>query len=194
MVEGAKWPFTLPMAKTKPMVLVFGFSFPFSAGFQGQVVLVSGKVVLVFGFSFWFQFLALEEGFGYFCLLWHIPMQLNLLIATAQKKKSWESHVMTRAELKVTDLRWRSPICNFLQKSSVFCGKSADFCGFLRPPHAWISKRRGESAKICALLRKSAFWALSLSVTLVLSPLSAPLMTLLRIRFRTPTPSPRIPY
>ena len=73
-----------------------------------------------------------------------------------------------RAELKVTDLRWRSPICNFLRFSAKIFGflrKSADFCGFLRPPNAWFSKRRGESAKICGFLRKSAFWALS--VTLV---------------------------
>ena len=45
--------FTPRMTKTKTMVLVFfGFGFPSSAGFQGKVVLVSGKVVLVFGFSF----------------------------------------------------------------------------------------------------------------------------------------------
>ena len=48
------------------MVLVFGFGFPFSAGFQGKS-----------GFSFgqkWFKFLssafASEVGLGYFCLLW----------------------------------------------------------------------------------------------------------------------------
>ena len=35
--ESAKIPFTLRMAKTKTMVLVFGFSFPFSAGFQGKI-------------------------------------------------------------------------------------------------------------------------------------------------------------
>ena len=35
-LEGAKIPFTLPTAKTKTMVLVFGFNFPFSAGFQGK--------------------------------------------------------------------------------------------------------------------------------------------------------------
>ena len=35
-LESAKIPFTLPMGKTKTMVLVFGFSFPFSAGFQGK--------------------------------------------------------------------------------------------------------------------------------------------------------------
>ena len=29
-LESAKIPFTLPMSKTKTMVLVFGFSFPFS--------------------------------------------------------------------------------------------------------------------------------------------------------------------
>ena len=37
----------------KTMVLAFGFSFPFSSGFQGKVALVSKeKVVLVFGFQF----------------------------------------------------------------------------------------------------------------------------------------------
>ena len=35
-LESAEIPFTLRMAKTKTMVLVFGFSFPFSAGFQGK--------------------------------------------------------------------------------------------------------------------------------------------------------------
>ena len=52
-LESAKIPFTFPMAKTKTMVLVFGFSFPFSAGFYRKSgFLVPGKVVLVFGFSF----------------------------------------------------------------------------------------------------------------------------------------------
>ena len=46
------------------------------------------------------------------------------------------------------------------------------FCGFLHPPNAWISRRRGLSAKICGFLRKSAFW--TLSVTLVLSPGACP--------------------
>ena len=80
-----------------------------------------------------------------------------------------------RAELKVTHLRWRSPICGFLRFSAKICGilrKSAVFCGFLRPPNAWISRRRGESAKICGFLRKSAFWALS--VSLVPSPQARP--------------------
>ena len=69
----------------------------------------------------------------------------------------------SRAELKVTDLRWRSPICGFLRFSAKIFGflrEYAIFCSFLRPPNAWISKRRGESAKICGFLRKSAFWAL----------------------------------
>ena len=34
--DGAKIPFTFPMAKTQTMVLVFGFSLPFSASFQGK--------------------------------------------------------------------------------------------------------------------------------------------------------------
>ena len=38
--------------KNKTTVLVFGFNFSFSAGFQGKSGLVSGKVVLGFGFSF----------------------------------------------------------------------------------------------------------------------------------------------
>ena len=42
-LESAKIPFTLPMAKTKTMVLVFGFSFPFSAGFQGKSGFSFGK-------------------------------------------------------------------------------------------------------------------------------------------------------
>ena len=41
--------------------LVVGCNFPFSAGFQGKMlVLVSGKT----GSSFWFQFWALEQGVG----------------------------------------------------------------------------------------------------------------------------------
>ena len=43
-----------------------------------------------------------------------------------------------------------------------------NFCENLRPPNAGISRRRGESAKIGGFLRKSVFWALS--VTLVPSP------------------------
>ena len=47
-----------PMAtKTKTMVLVFGFSVPCSAGFQGKN-----------GFYFWFQFFCLREGVGVFFL------------------------------------------------------------------------------------------------------------------------------
>ena len=65
------------------------------------------------------------------------------------------------ARFRVTEIRWRSPICGFLRESAVFCG-------FLRPPNAWISRRRGESAKIS--VRKSAIWAPSESVTLVPSP------------------------
>ena len=51
-LESAKTPCARPMAKTKSMVLVFGFSFPFPAGFQGKGGSVSAKVVLAFGFSF----------------------------------------------------------------------------------------------------------------------------------------------
>ena len=51
------------------MVLVFGFSFPFSASFQGKVVLVSA---IQSGFSFGFQFLLKRRGWGIFCLHWHI--------------------------------------------------------------------------------------------------------------------------
>ena len=42
-LESAKVTFTLAMAKTKTMILVVGFSFPFSARFQGKSGLVSGK-------------------------------------------------------------------------------------------------------------------------------------------------------
>ena len=78
-----------------------------------------------------------------------------------------------RAELKVTHLRWQSPISGFLRFSAKIFGflqKSAVFCGFLRPTNAGISRRRGESAKICGFLRKSAFWVPSVSSV----PLSAP--------------------
>ena len=72
------------------------------------------------------------------------------------------SRTPLRAELKVTHLRWRSPICGFLRFSAKICGflrKSAVFCGFLRPPNPWFSRRiKGWicenlrfSAKICVL-------------------------------------------
>ena len=52
------------MAKTKTMVLLFGFSFPLSLpASKKKVVLVSGKS----GFSFWFQFCP-REGVGVFSL------------------------------------------------------------------------------------------------------------------------------
>ena len=65
----------------------------------------------------------------------------------------------------------RAPICSFLRKCSVFCG---NLRGFLRPPKAWIFWRRGESEKISGFLWKSAFWTLSLSVTLAPSPQARP--------------------
>ena len=77
-----------------------------------------------------------------------------------------------RAELnkgdapKVTEPNLRFP--------AVFCENlrfSAKICGFLRfpaPSKCLNFQEKGESAKICGFLRKSAFWALS--VTLVPSP------------------------
>ena len=69
-LESAKIPFTLRMAKTKTMVLVFGFSFPFSAGFQGKS-----------GFSFgrkWFYFLVSvlpqRRGWGLFASFEYYPL------------------------------------------------------------------------------------------------------------------------
>ena len=50
------------MAKTKTMVLVFGFSFPCCANFQGSGGLVSGES----GFSFWFLLLPERGGSGHF--------------------------------------------------------------------------------------------------------------------------------
>ena len=95
-------------------------------------------------------------------------------LAKVSGRRDWLHRVYpleSRAELKVTHLRWQSPNCGFLRFSAKIFGflrKSAVICGFLRPPNAGISRRRGESAKICGFLRKSAFWALS--VTLVPSP------------------------
>ena len=91
------------------------------------------------------------------------------------QEKAMSSTTACRAELKVTGIRWRTPICGFLRFSVKIFGflrKSAVFCENLRSPNAWISKRRGESAKISGFLRKSAFWALS--VAWVPSPESAP--------------------
>ena len=45
-LERAKIPFTLHMAKTKTMVLVVGFSFPFSAVSNFYPVRVLGELVL----------------------------------------------------------------------------------------------------------------------------------------------------
>ena len=42
------------------MVLVFSFSFPFPAGFQGKSGFSFGRS----GFSFWFQFLPERRGWG----------------------------------------------------------------------------------------------------------------------------------
>ena len=89
-----------------------------------------------------------------------------------------------RAELKVTHLRWRSPICGFLRFSAKifdFLRKSAVFCGFLRPPNAGISRRKGESAKICGFLRKSA-------VSAKICVLGSPCLTSVRSG-----PHPRVP-
>ena len=61
LLEIAQIPFTLPMAKTKAMVLVLVFSFPFSAGFQGKSGFSFGKLILVFAFT-----LCLRAGVGVF--------------------------------------------------------------------------------------------------------------------------------
>ena len=66
-----------------------------------------------------------------------------------------------RAELKVTHLRWRSPICGFLRFP-------AKIGGFLRKSAPSKCLNFQEKGWICGFLRKSAFWALS--VTLVKSP------------------------
>ena len=71
-----------------------------------------------------------------------------------------------RAELKVTHLRWRSPISGFLRfpaKIFGFLRKSAVFCGFLRPPNAGIYRGRVN-------LRKSAVFCENLRFGFSLSP------------------------
>ena len=75
---------------------------------------------------------------------------------------NWTLH---RAELKVTDLRWRSPICGFLRKSAVSSENlrfSAVSCALqmLEFPGEGVNQR------------KSAFW--DFSVTLVPSPSARP--------------------
>ena len=54
---------------------------------------------------------------------------------------------LVRAELKVTDLRWRSPICGFPAVFSVFCENLRFSAVSLCPPNARISRRRGESVR-----------------------------------------------
>ena len=46
------------MAGTETMVLVFGFTFPFSTSFQGKMLSASGNK---WGFSFWLSF-GLDQG------------------------------------------------------------------------------------------------------------------------------------
>ena len=92
-------------------------------------------------------------------------------IAGISPKSLWDGSIRrfkSRAELKVTDLRWHSPICGFLRKSSVSCG----FLRFLVPSKCWnfqekvwIWENLRFSAKICV-------WVLS--VTLVPSPSARP--------------------
>ena len=65
------------------------------------------------------------------------------------------------------NLRFSAKIFSFLRESVVFCSS-------LRPPNAWISRRRCESAKISGFLRKLHF-GLSVSLCHLSSvPLSAP--------------------
>ena len=80
--------------------------------------------------------------------------------------------VVSRAELKVTDARWRTPMLRF---PAVFCKNlrfSVKICGFLRPPNMLEFPTEGvklrKSAVFCENLR---FWALSL---LVASPSAPP--------------------
>ena len=62
-----------------------------------------------------------------------------------------------RAELKVMDLRWWSPICSFLQNSSVFCENlrfSAVSCSLQMLDFSgeeWTCENQRFSAKICVL-------------------------------------------
>ena len=75
-----------------------------------------------------------------------------------------------RAELKVTHLRWRSPICGFLRFS-------AKICGFLRFPApskcwnlqhlGWICENLRFSAKICVLGFLCHLSSVTLSSTLI---------------------------
>ena len=53
-----------------------------------------------------------------------------------------------------TDLRWRTPICENLRFSESICG----FLWFSASSKCWNFQERGESAKICGFLRRSAFW------------------------------------
>ena len=79
----------------------------------------------------------------------------------------WEELTEIRAELKVTELRWRSPICDFLRFSAKICGflqKSEVFCGFLCPPNAW------EFPVEWVNLRKSAVFCENLRFGLSLAP------------------------
>ena len=48
------------MAKTKTMVIVFGFSFPCLPVSKEKVALISGEI----GFSYWFRFSPTRRGWG----------------------------------------------------------------------------------------------------------------------------------
>ena len=64
-----------------------------------------------------------------------------------------------------------------LQFPAVFCENLRFSAKILRPPIAWISRRRGESAKICSFLQTSAFKIWAFSVTLGPSPWACPLFS-----------------
>ena len=79
--------------------------------------------------------------------------EADVLLST-QKHTQRIKVTQSRAALKVMDPN--------LWKFSVFC----EICGFLQfpaPSKSLISRRRGETAKICGFLRKSAFCALSVT-------------------------------
>ena len=86
-----------------------------------------------------------------------------------------------RAELKVTDLRWRSPICGFLRFSAKICGFSAVSCALHMLE---VQREVGESAKICGFLRNLRFGLSLCHLTSV--PLGAPRLGSLLVRFCPP--------
>ena len=85
--------------------------------------------------------------------LWAAFSFLRKGVLRREASKGHIGSAKTRAELKVTDLRWRSPICVFLQFSAKICGSMRKICALqmLEFPGEGVNLRK--SAVFCENLR-----------------------------------------